>query len=261
MAAAWPWLPRSCGRPGCRTFFVAHASEAVTARSLLPEATIYVLNGLAPGSGPTLAAHALRPVLGSREELEEWAALGAEAGRPLAAALHIDTGMNRLGLTVPEALALAGDPIIPAAGIDLLMSHLVSAERPDEAINRRQCEDFDTVRRAFPGIPGSLANSSGCYLGAGIANDMLRPGYALFGGNPMPGRPNPMRPVVPPRSADRPDPRRGDGGQRRLQFPLDRSRSRDGSPPSPSAMPMGIRARRVVAAMPSSAGCPAPSSA
>ncbi|WP_082469928.1 MULTISPECIES: alanine racemase [unclassified Methylobacterium] len=181
---------------GCRTFFVAHASEAIIARSLLPEATIYVLNGLAPGSGPILAAHTLRPVLGSREELEEWVALGAEAGRPLAAALHIDTGMNRLGLTVPEALALAGDPIIPAAGIDLLMSHLVSAERPDEAINRRQCEDFDAVRRAFPGIPGSFANSSGCYLGAGIANDMLRPGYALFGGNPMPGRPNPMRPVV-----------------------------------------------------------------
>ncbi|CAA2102918.1 Alanine racemase, biosynthetic [Methylobacterium bullatum] len=183
-------------RAGCRTFFVAHASEAVIARSLLPEAVIYVLNGLAPGSGPILAAHALRPVLGSREELDEWAALGAEMGRPLPAALHVDTGMNRLGLTVPEALALAGDPIVPAAGIDLLMSHLVSAERPDEAINRRQCEAFGDVLRAYPGIPGSLANSSGCYLGEGVANDLLRPGYALFGGNPTPWRPNPMRPVI-----------------------------------------------------------------
>ncbi|GJE19477.1 alanine racemase [Methylobacterium marchantiae] len=181
---------------GCRTFFVAHASEGVTARSVLPEAVIYVLNGLVPGSGPALMAHALRPVLGSREELDEWAALRAETGRPLPAALHVDTGMNRLGLTISEALALAGDPIIAAAGIDLLMSHLVSAELPDEAINRRQCEGFAQIIRAYPGIPGSLANSSGCYLGDGIANDLLRPGYAIFGGNPTPGRPNPMRPVI-----------------------------------------------------------------
>ncbi|MCC0806666.1 alanine racemase [Methylobacterium sp. W2] len=183
-------------RAGCRTFFVAHASEGVTARSVLPEAVIYVLNGLAPGSGPALVAHGLRPVLGSREELGEWAALGAEMGCSLPAALHVDTGMNRLGLTVPEALALAGDPIIAAAGIDLLMSHLVSAELPDEAINRRQCDVFADVRRAYPGIPGSLANSSGCYLGDGVANDLLRPGYAIFGGNPTPWRPNPMRPVI-----------------------------------------------------------------
>ncbi|WP_081631249.1 alanine racemase [Methylobacterium sp. 77] len=183
-------------RAGCRTFFVAHASEAIIARSVLPDAVIYVLNGLIPGGGPALIAHDLRPVLGSREELDEWAALGAEAGRPLAAALHVDTGMNRLGLTVSEALALAGDPILARAEIDLLMSHLVSAERPDEAVNRRQCEAFGRVLRAYPGIPGSLANSSGCYLGAGIANDLLRPGYAIFGGNPTPGRPNPMRPVI-----------------------------------------------------------------
>ena len=176
-------------RAGCRTFFVAHLAEGIAARALLPEATIYILNGLLPGNAPALVAHALRPVLGSREELVEWAGIGP-------AALHVDTGMSRLGLSVPEALALAGDPLVAEAGIDLLMSHLVSAELPEEAVNARQCEDFSRVRAAFPGVPASLANSSGCFLGQGARNDLLRPGYALFGGNPTPGRPNPIRPVV-----------------------------------------------------------------
>ncbi|WP_375409268.1 alanine racemase [uncultured Methylobacterium sp.] len=174
---------------GCRTFFVAHLAEGIAARALLPEATIYILNGLLPGGAPALLDHGLRPVLGSREELAEWKGLGS-------AALHVDTGMSRLGLSIPEALALAGDPLATNAGIDLLMSHLVSAELPNEAVNARQCEDFASVRAAFPGVPASLANSSGCFLGQGAKNDLLRPGYALFGGNPTPGRPNPMRPVV-----------------------------------------------------------------
>ncbi|KAB1076026.1 alanine racemase [Methylobacterium planeticum] len=181
---------------GCRTFFVAHLSEAVEARTAIPEATVYVLNGLLPGSGTALVAHGLRPVLGAREELVEWAALAAEAGRILPAALHVDTGMNRLGLSVPDALSCAGDPLLPRAGIVLLMSHLVSAELPDDSVNARQIADFARVRAALPGIPASLANSSGVYLGSGAHHDLLRPGYAMFGGNPTPGRPNPMRPVV-----------------------------------------------------------------
>ncbi|WP_082523822.1 alanine racemase [Methylobacterium sp. Leaf399] len=176
-------------RAGCRTFFVAHLSEGIAARALLPEAAIYILNGLLPGTGEALIANALRPVLGSREELAEWAGRGP-------AALHVDTGMSRLGLSVPEALALAGDSLVTGAGLDLLMSHLVSAESPGETVNARQVADFMRVRAAYPWLPASLANSSGCFLGDGVPNDLLRPGYALFGGNPMPGSPSPMRPVV-----------------------------------------------------------------
>ncbi|KQQ14092.1 alanine racemase [Methylobacterium sp. Leaf123] len=180
-------------RAGCRTFFVAHLSEAIAARTLLPDAALYVLNGLPPGSADAFRAHGLRPVLGTREELREWAA--ATEGRA-PAALHVDTGMNRLGLSVAEALALAGDPVITRAGIDLLMSHLVSAERPDDPINPRQAADFARVRAAFPQMRASLANSSGTCLAHDARHDLLRPGYALFGGNPEPGQPNPMRPVV-----------------------------------------------------------------
>ena len=180
-------------RAGCRTVFVAHLAEGEAARALLPDAAIYVLNGLPPGTAPAFARAKLRPVLGALDEIVEWAALSQGL---LPAALHVDTGMNRLGLSVPEALALAGDPRIGAAGIDLVMSHLGSAERPDDPVNARQIADFAAVRAAFPDIPGSLANSSGIFLGAGAHHDLLRPGYALYGGNPTPPRPNPMRPVV-----------------------------------------------------------------
>ncbi|GBU18346.1 MULTISPECIES: alanine racemase [Methylobacterium] len=180
-------------REGCRTFFVAHLEEALAARQVLPEAAIYVLNGLPPGGGRVLAQARLRPVLNAVEELAEWADLSE--GR-LPAALHVDTGMNRLGLRMEEAVALPGSDLPARAGIDLLMSHLVGAEVPDDAVNARQIEAFARVRAALPGLPGSLANSSGIFLGAAAHHDLLRPGYALFGGNPVPHRPNPMRPVV-----------------------------------------------------------------
>ncbi|WP_245421598.1 alanine racemase [Methylobacterium sp. B4] len=178
---------------GCRTFFVAHLSEGIAARKILPDAALYVLNGLPPGSAEAFRAHRLRPVLGDAQELAEWAE-ATQGAWP--AALHVDTGMNRLGLSVAEALALAGDPVIARAGIDLVMSHLVSAERPGDPLNARQAADFSQVRAAFPQMRASLANSSGTCLANDARHDLLRPGYALFGGNPEPGRPNPMRPVV-----------------------------------------------------------------
>nr|WP_165301706.1 alanine racemase [Methylorubrum zatmanii] len=180
-------------RAGCRTFFVAHLSEGIAARKILPEAALYVLNGLPPGHAEAFRAHRLRPVLGDTQELAEWAEAMQGAGP---AALHVDTGMNRLGLSVAEALALAGDPVIARAGIDLVMSHLVSAELPDDPLNTRQAADFARVRAAFPQMRASLANSSGTCLANDARHDLLRPGYALFGGNPDPGQPNPMRPVV-----------------------------------------------------------------
>lgn len=183
---------------GCRTFFTAHLSEARSVRALLPAATIYVLNGFLPGSGPAYAAAALRPVLGSHEEIAEWSAFAANEGIDAAAALHVDTGINRVGLPAPEALALgpAGLAQRHRFAPVLLMSHFVSAERPGDPLNARQIEAFAAVRAAFPGVPGSLANSSGIFLGPSAHHDLVRPGYALYGGNPRPGEANPMRPVV-----------------------------------------------------------------
>jgi alanine racemase len=181
---------------GCRTFFVAHLSEGARARAVAPDAAIYILNGLLPGTAPAYTAHDLRPVLGSQDEVTEWAAVCRSGGKALAAAIHVDTGMNRLGIPVPESLALKGDPRLRDFEPALLMSHLVSAEEPENPINARQIEAFAAVREALPGMQASLCNSSGIFLPERPHLDLVRPGYALYGGNPTPDRDNPMRRVV-----------------------------------------------------------------
>jgi alanine racemase len=184
---------------GCRAFFVAQISEGQRLRALLPQADarIYVLNGLEAKADPVAdyAAFRLAPAIGGAAELERWAAFARTQGRPPPAALHLDTGMNRLGFESLAALraaaAAAGE-----SGADLLMSHFVSSEEPDNPLNALQIARFDAARAAFPALKTSLANSSGLFLPKLPAFDLGRPGYALYGGNPTPGRPNPMKPVA-----------------------------------------------------------------
>ena len=182
---------------GARVFFVAQLGEGVAARRLLPrEAEIYVLNGLEAGADPAdYAAHRLKPAIGGEEELERWSAFAAERGETSPCALHLDTGMSRLGFTSLAALK-AATRRSGAGGADLLMSHFVSSEIPDDPVNARQIAAFAAARAAFPRLKASLANSSGMFLGERPIYDLARPGYALYGGNPTPGRPNPMRPVA-----------------------------------------------------------------
>jgi alanine racemase len=187
---------------GCRDFFVAQLSEGARVRAALAPDTparIYVLNGLQAGADPQAdyAAHGLAPVIGSQEELARWAAFAAHRTEPPPCAIHLDTGMNRLGFASLTALKVAlqryGED---ALGIALFMSHFVSSEEPDNPINPVQIARFDEARMLFRDIPASLANSSGMFLTERPVYDLTRPGYALYGGNPTPGAPNPMKPVV-----------------------------------------------------------------
>jgi alanine racemase len=185
-------------RAGCKTFFVAHLSEGIRARKVAPEATIYVLNGLLPGTCGIYAEHDLSPVLGSHEELLDWASFRQSGARVRPAALHVDTAMNRLGLWPGEGLSLARErgSVVAAAGIGLVMSHFASSEDEADPANARQVAAFAEIAAALPGIPASLKNSSGHFLKDCPSYALTRPGYALYGGNPTPGKPNPMKPVV-----------------------------------------------------------------
>ncbi|QRM31981.1 alanine racemase [Microvirga sp. VF16] len=184
------------GQAGCRTFFVAHLSEAIRARAVAPDATIYVLNGLFTGTCPTYAEFDLRPVLGSFEEIEEWAGFCRGRGQKRKAAIHVDTGMNRLGLTVSQGLTLKDRAELKDFETALLMSHFVSAEESDNPLNIQQIEAFQAVRSTLPDVPASLPNSSGIFLRDKPQYALVRPGYALYGGNPTPDQANPMKPVV-----------------------------------------------------------------
>ncbi|HEY6700448.1 MAG TPA: alanine racemase [Pseudolabrys sp.] len=189
-------VARTLTAAGCKTFFVADLSEARRVRGVVADPAIYVLNGLWPGTAPAFAENNARPVIGSLVELAEWDAFCAGNQWRGGAALHVDTGMNRLGISANEAAALAPRIRAEKHGITLLMSHLVSAEQPGHPLNEQQIKLFREVRLLYRGIPGSLANSSGIFLGSAAHCDMVRPGAALFGVNPTPGRRNPMRPVV-----------------------------------------------------------------
>ncbi len=181
---------------GCSTFFVADLSEAKRVRRIAPEATIYVLNGLMPGTAAVFAEHNLRPVIGSAAELAEWDGFVTANSWRGGMALHVDTGMNRLGVRVEEAEGIAARLRSEHHGISLLMSHFVASEEPDNPINNKQILLFREIRRMFRGVPSSLANSSGIFLGSAAYCDLVRPGVALYGGNPTPGKANPMHPVV-----------------------------------------------------------------
>src|SRR5260370_794816 len=112
------------------------------------------------------------------------------------AALHVDTGMNRLGITLDEAAAVAPRLQSENHGFTLLMSHLACAEIPDHPMNDRQIRLFREIRLLYRGVPSSLANSSGIFLGGSAYCDLVRPGVALYSVNPTPGKKSPMRPVV-----------------------------------------------------------------
>ena len=172
-------------KAGCRNFFVAHVGEGVRARAALgEEPRIYILNGFEVGASVAdYVGAALAPVIGGPAEFSRW-----DVAHPYA--IHVDTGMNRMGFAAAEV-----DPV-KMAGARLLMSHLVSAELVDDPVNARQIAAFAAVRAQFPNVKASLANSSGVFLSAKTHYELARPGYALYGGNPTPGRENPMRAVA-----------------------------------------------------------------
>ena len=183
-------------KAGCKTFFVADLAEARKARAATSEPAIYVLNGLMSCTASAYADTRARPVIGSMVELAEWDAFCSANQWHGGAALHVDTGMNRLGISVNDAAALAPRIRAENHGITLLMSHLACAEMPEHPLNAQQISVFREVRILYRGIPSSLANSSGIFLGASAHCDMVRPGVALYGVNPIPGQSNPMRSVI-----------------------------------------------------------------
>lgn len=183
-------------KAGCKTFFVADIAEARRVRSRAPEATIYILNGCSPENSTTFIEINAQPVINSMTELAEWDAFVATHNWQGGAALQVDTGMNRLGISAAEAAALAPRTQTENHGITLLMSHLACAEIPDHPLTAAQIKLFREIRGLYSGIPASLANSSGIYLGDPALYDLVRPGAALYGVNPIPGRANPMKGVV-----------------------------------------------------------------
>ena len=184
-------------KAGCKSFFVATLEEAVQMRSILPNADIHVLNGILPGWPEVMLEHKIRPVLNSLYQVNLWLGHVEDMEEVLFADLHIDTGMSRLGLSNEEAVTFLQTPAFSnTVKLDVVLSHLAAADTPGHPMNLEQLKIFQKQAPLFKGRRTSLAASSAIFLGPDYQFDMVRPGIALFGGNPVPGKPNPMKQVV-----------------------------------------------------------------
>lgn len=190
---------------GCRTFFVATLDEALELRGAdlgvertERRPTVVLLGGPLPGTEAEIVGAGVVPVLNSVEQVQRWAAAARAADRRLPAFVHVDTGMERLGLPhhgLDGAIDAIGDDLATIEVV-AVMSHLACADEPADERNRLQLERFAAARRSLPAAPASLANSAGILLGEAWHLDLVRPGIGLYGGSPRPGEPNPMRPTV-----------------------------------------------------------------
>jgi alanine racemase len=179
---------------GCDTFFVARLEEGVALRAVLSTARIFVLDGAAPDTVPALIRHRLTPVLNSLAEIAGWSAAARETRGELEAAVHIDTGMNRLGLPGEELSLLASQAgkRLDGLRVVLWLSHLACADDPAAKMNLIQLDRFKTALAMLPPAPASFASSGGVLLGKDYAFDLVRPGIGLYGGNVQNAAQNPF---------------------------------------------------------------------
>jgi alanine racemase len=184
-------VARALADAGCDMFFVATLDEGIALRLALGGAPeVAVFHGPLPGTAAEFVAHRLIPVLNQPGQIAAW----EHEGRLHPAILHVDTGMARLGLTAGEFAALLECP--PRIAWRGVISHLACADQPDNPRNESQRGRFAAAAAHLPGVPASLAASSGIFLGPPYHCGLVRPGAALYGVNPQPGRPNPLRQVI-----------------------------------------------------------------
>jgi len=182
---------------GCDTFFVARLAEGVALRGILPQARIIVLDGAQADAVPALLTHRLIPALNSLSDIAAWSAAANAARTTLDAVIHVDTGMNRLGLAADELAILSGQSAARLSGLNivLVMSHLACGDEASP-MNAQQLSRFKQALAMLPPAPASLAASHGAFLGMEYHFDLVRPGVALYGANPQNTAQNLMQPVA-----------------------------------------------------------------
>ncbi len=182
---------------GCDTFFVAQADEGIAVRKLAPDARIFVIYGAPKGSEDTMLNYRLIPLLCSPEQVERWGQLIRAKGKPLPYGIHVDSGMNRTGLTMDEARLIGmHSEVLKASGLCHVMTHPACADDADHPMNLKQREGFRQIRDIFPGVEAAYANSAAILTTGASGGDVTRPGIALYGGEAVNGIANPMKPVV-----------------------------------------------------------------
>ena len=176
---------------GCRHFFVAHGIEGERIRNLVPDAAIYVLQGIGEDSLDSFRRARLIPVIGSPEMFAWWKENRIEGIKPV---IQIETGLNRLGFRESELEELSD---ADKSEFSMVLSHLACADAKEHFMNQHQLDNFRRLKeKYFPKLPATLSASDGTFLGADYQWDMVRLGAAMYGINTAPYRENQMKSVV-----------------------------------------------------------------
>lgn len=177
-------VAKALDKVGCSTFFVATIDEGIELRACFSknENQIAVLSGLLEGSEDIFYSNKLTPVLNDTEQIKKWAIYNKQKKISAPSILHIDTGMNRLGLTINELYDILKNPTeLKELHVEWIMSHLACGDQPRDIMNEKQLSVFLNAKKEFPNVKASLANSAGVFLGQSYHLDMVRPGIALYG--------------------------------------------------------------------------------
>ena len=188
------WAVETLLEAGCDTFFVAHLEEAIALQDGLGDrlvnARLLVLNGVSDHEVPAFRDRGILPVLNSLEQVGLW----VRTAPGYTAAVHVDTGMNRLG--IPEENWDDTSHLLSATPLALIISHLACASTPEHPLNDLQRQQFLSAATRLPPAPLSLAASAGALLGSDFAFDLIRPGIGLYGGGPLDDQPVPLSVVA-----------------------------------------------------------------
>lgn len=179
-------------KAGCRNFFVAHALEGQKIADLVPEAKIYVLQGIGEDSFELFkSVRQLIPVISSPEMFQFWQMNKIDGIKPT---IQVETGLNRLGFRETQLEAMSETEL---KQFGMILSHLACGDEKDHFMNAHQIENFEKIKSIyFPKIPASLSASDGVFLGEKFHQNMVRLGAAMYGINTAPYRPNQMKNVV-----------------------------------------------------------------
>ena len=175
----------------CRNFWVAHALEGARIAQVVPEANIFVLQGIGEDSRNLFEEYHLIPVIASPEMLAFWKQNPLKDIKPV---IQVETGLNRLGFRLGELKKLSKSDL---KIFGMVLSHLACADEKDHFMNAHQLENFKAIReKYFSGLPATLSASDGAFLGADFCCDMVRLGAAMYGINTAPYRLNQMQNVI-----------------------------------------------------------------
>ncbi len=174
-------------------YFVATVDEAISARAVTQK-PIAVLSGIQNRDEARLcAANHFIPVLNTIPQI----VAAKEAGIKTPVILHVDTGMNRLGLDIKTDIPKleTNEVDITSLSIQMVMSHFACADETGHPMNKTQADAFDNVTGRLTSIlprpfQKSLCNSGGIFQNRTYHHDIVRPGAALYGLCPLSGPPS-----------------------------------------------------------------------